>query len=102
MNQAELIAKVAEAAQVTKANAEEVVKALGEVAAGALVAGDDVTIPGVGKLSVTMRAAREGRNPKTGEALTIAAKRAPKFGASKMLKDALNAAPAKGKAKAKK
>ncbi|MDD5249679.1 MAG: HU family DNA-binding protein [Rhodocyclaceae bacterium] len=102
MKQAELIAKVAGAAKTFKSNAEDVVKALGEVITAALVAGDDVTIPGVGKLSVTSRAAREGRNPSTGEAIKIAAKRAPKFGAAKALKDALNAAPEKAKTKAKK
>jgi len=102
MKQAELIAKVAEAAEVTKANAEAVIKAVGEIGTDALVAGLTVTIPGIGKVSVTARAAREGRNPATGEAIKIAAKRAPKFSAAKALKDALNVTPVKGKAKAKK
>lgn len=99
MNQSELIAKVAEAADVSKANAEEVIKALGEIATDALVAGEDVTLPSLGKLSVTTRAARDGRNPATGETIKIAAKRAPKFGAAKALKDALNKTPVKGKGK---
>lgn len=102
MNQAALIAKVAEAAKVSKANADEIIKALGEVATAALVAGDDVTLPSLGKLSVATRAAREGRNPATGEPLKIAAKIAAKFSPAKALKDALNATPAKGKPKAKK
>ncbi|MDO8934210.1 MAG: HU family DNA-binding protein [Rhodocyclaceae bacterium] len=99
MNQSELIAKVADAANVSKANAEEIVKALGEIATDALVAGEDVTLPSLGKLSVATRAAREGRNPATGAPLKIAAKRAPKFSAAKALKDALNKTPVKGKAK---
>jgi DNA-binding protein HU-beta len=52
--------------------------------------GDDVTLPGIGKLSIKTRAAREGRNPATGEAITIPAKNAVKFSAAKALKDAIN------------
>lgn len=95
MNQAELIAAVAGKAGLSKAHAETTIKALGEVVTDALKSGDDVALPGIGKLAVTQRAAREGRNPATGESIKIAAKRAPKFSAAKALKDALNAAPAK-------
>jgi DNA-binding protein HU-beta len=102
MNKTELIAKVAESAETSKTAAESVLDALEEVVTAALAAGDDVTLPGLGKLSTTTRAAREGRNPATGEPIKIAARRAPKFGAAKALKDALNAAPSKGKAKPKK
>lgn len=98
MKQAELISNLADAAGVSKANAEEVLKALGEVTSAALAAGEEVTLNGIGKLSVTARAAREGRNPKTGETLQVAAKRAVKFSATKALKDALNP-PTKGKKK---
>lgn len=102
MNKSELITKVAAAAETSKTTAEDVINALGDVATATLAAGDEVTLPGLGKLSATTRAAREGRNPATGDAITIPARRAPKFGAAKALKDALNAAPAKGKAKPKK
>lgn len=94
MNQAELIAAVATSADVSKTQAEVVIKAVGEVVAAELSKGGDATLPGIGKLSITQRAAREGRNPATGEAIKIAAKKAVKFGASKPLKDALNT-PAK-------
>lgn len=99
MKQAELITRLADAARVSKANAEEVVKALGEVASAALAAGDEVTLNGIGKLAVTTRAERSGRNPKTGETLQIAAKRAVKFSPTKTLKDALNPPATKGKKK---
>jgi DNA-binding protein HU-beta len=59
--------------------------------AGVLVQGETITLPGFGTFSLAERAARTGRNPKTGEALEIAASRAAKFKQAKALKDALNA-----------
>lgn len=99
MNKSELVAKVATANGLSKKQAEEMIDSIGAVVTDALLAGDEVTLPGIGKLSVVQRAARTGRNPKTGEEVKIAAKRAPKFSAAKALKDALNAKPVKGKKK---
>ena len=90
MKQDDLITAVAAEAGTSKADAERVVKALGEVTQTALKAGDEVTLPGLGKFSVTAKPAREGRNPRTGETLQIAARKAPKFSAGKALKDAVN------------
>jgi DNA-binding protein HU-beta len=74
----------------TKKDAEAAVKAVNEAIAEALAAGDKVQLVGFGTYSVKARAAREGRNPKTGEKMTIAASKTPVFAASKALKDALN------------
>ena len=90
MNKAELIDEVSKAAGVSKTQVEAVLNAAGAVATDALWGGDDVPLPGLGKLTVTQRAARIGRNPATGEALSIPARKAVTFGAAKALKDALN------------
>lgn len=90
MNQADLITSLANEADVNKTSTESVIKALGGVVQAALAAGEDITLPGIGKFSVTAKPAREGRNPRTGETVQIAAKNAPKFTAAKALKDALN------------
>jgi len=99
MNKAQLIEAVSKnsTAEPGKAIVEAVLDGLGTVATTALKAGDEVTLPGIGKLSVTQRAARDGRNPATGEAIKIAARKAPKFSAAKALKDAVNAPAKKGK-----
>ena len=90
MNQAELIAAVADKAGIAhKSSVENVLKSLGEVAQGELAKGGEVTFPGIGKLTVKAKAARIGRNPRTGEAVQIPAKKAPHFSAIKSLKDAL-------------
>ena len=97
MNRAELITKVSEkltevsGAKVTKKAAEETLSAIVEVVTEALVKDDTVKIPDLGTFSVAERAAREGRNPQTGETIQIAASKAPKFKASKTLKDVVNA-----------
>lgn len=88
MNQAELLEIVAKKSGHHKKDVESVLKATGETAQAALANGDEVVLLGIGKLSVSKRAARTGRNPKTGAALEIAAKRVPKFSASKALRDA--------------
>lgn len=90
MNKTDLVEVVALKTGMTKKDAEVAVKAVNEAIAEALVAGDKVQLVGFGTYSVKTRAAREGRNPKTGEKMTIAASKTPVFAASKALKDAVN------------
>ena len=90
MNKAELIDKVAAAAELNKASATRAVDAVLDEIASALKAGEQVTLSGFGTFSVTARAARTGRNPRTGEAIAIPASKNPKFKAGKGLKDAVN------------
>ena len=90
MNKTELIAAVAEKAEISKKDAEKAVKAFTDVVAEELVKGEKVQLVGFGTFEVSERAAREGRNPQTGEAMQIAASKSPKFKAGKALKDALN------------
>ena len=90
MNKVELIAKIAEVNETTKKAAGEQLDAIVSVITEALVAGEDVKISGFGTFSVAERAAREGRNPATGEAIQIAASKSPKFKAAKALKDVVN------------
>jgi len=91
MNKTELIAAVAEKAEIKKVDAEKVIKAFTEVVAEELVKGGKVQVVGFGTFEVSERPSREGRNPKTGEAMTIAASKSPKFKAGKALKDMVNA-----------
>ena len=90
MNKAELIEHVAQAAGLSKADAGRAVDAVLGGVTGALKSGDSVALTGFGTFEVRSRAARTGRNPKTGEALQIAASKAPGFKAGKALKDAVN------------
>lgn len=90
MNKAELITAVAENADITKKDAEKALKAFVDVVTEELKKGEKVQVVGFGTFEVIERAAREGRNPHTGEPMPIAACRAPKFKAGKALKDALN------------
>ena len=90
MNKTELIAAVAERTELSKKDAEKAVKAFTDVGAEELVKGEKVQIVGFGTFGVSERAAREGRNPATGEAMTIKASKAPKFKAGKALKDLIN------------
>lgn len=90
MNKAELIAAVAENADITKKDAEKALKAFVDVVTEELKKGEKVQVVGFGTFEVLERAAREGRNPHTGEPMPIAACKAPKFKAGKALKDALN------------
>lgn len=90
MNKAELIAAVAEKTELSKKDAEKALKAFMDVVAEQLKKGDKVQLVGFGTFEVSERAAREGRNPQTGEAMTIAASRTPKFKAGKALKDMMN------------
>ena len=90
MNKAELVAAIAENADITRKDAEKAVKAFVDVVTEELKKGEKVQVVGFGTFEVVERAAREGRNPHTGEPMPIAASRAPKFKAGKVLKDALN------------
>ena len=89
MNQAELVAEIATNSGQTKTAVEGVLKALGGVACSELGGGGEITLPGIGKLSVKTRAARNAFNPRTREPIAVPAKKAPKFSAAKALKDAV-------------
>lgn len=90
MNQSELILETAQITGVSKKDVEDVLKTAGIVITAALVfGGGEATLPGLGKLSVTARAARTGRNPASGEPMQIPAKKVPHFSAAKALKDAV-------------
>ena len=91
MNKAELIAAVAEKAELSKKDAEKAVKALTDVISDELVKGEKIQLVGFGTFEVSERAAREGRNPKSGEVMNIPASKTPKFKAGKALKDMVNA-----------
>ncbi|MDD6615193.1 MAG: HU family DNA-binding protein [Lachnospiraceae bacterium] len=90
MNKAELIDAVAKKTELSKKDAEKAMKAFTDVIAEQLKKGDKVQLVGFGTFEVSERAAREGRNPQTGETMTIAASRSPKFKAGKALKDMIN------------
>lgn len=90
MNKTELVAKVAEKAEMSKKDAEKAVKALFDSVEEALVNGEKVQMIGFGTFEVKERAARTGRNPQTGKAIKIAASKNPVFKAGKALKDAVN------------
>jgi len=90
MNQAELIESVATTAGIKKTEAAKVVQAVFEGISSALGKGEEVRLAGFGIFEVAERAAREGRNPRTGEVVKIAASKAPKFKAAKQLRDAVN------------
>lgn len=90
MNKAELIEKVAEAAELNKASATRAVEAVFDSISNALREGQAVSLVGFGTFSVSTRAERTGRNPRTGESITIPAAKNPKFKAGKGLKDAVN------------
>ncbi|CAM5769838.1 HU family DNA-binding protein [Bosea minatitlanensis] len=85
----ELISAVADQAGSTKGAAEKFLDALGVVVTTELKRGGEITLPGVGKLTVGRREAREGRNLHTGEKIQIAARNVAKFKASKPLSDAI-------------
>ena len=90
MNKSDLVSKVAELAGSSKAEAEKVTDAVFAAITEALKAGDDVRLVGFGSFSVSARAAKSGRNPRTGEAIQIAAAKMPKFTAGKALKESVN------------
>ena len=90
MNKAELIDAVAESADISKAAATRAVDTMLDSVTGALKSGDQVTLVGFGTFSVKDRAARTGRNPRTGDPIEIPAAKVPSFKAGKALKDAVN------------
>lgn len=90
MNKAELIDVVSSSVDVSKAEAARAVDAVFDGITGSLQRGDSVTLVGFGTFSVSERAARMGRNPRTGQSISIAASRTPKFKAGKALRDAVN------------
>ena len=90
MNKADMIEQIAQAAEVSKSAAERAVDALVSAIKTSLKKGDLVTLVGFGTFYVGKRKAREGRNPRTGEPIKIAAAKVPKFRAGKALKDAIN------------
>ena len=90
MNKTELVAAIAEQAEISKKDAEKALKAFTDVVAEELKKGEKIQLVGFGTFEVSERAAREGRNPQTGEAMTIAASKNPKFKAGKALKDSIN------------
>ena len=89
MNKAELIAAVAEKTGMSKKDAETAIAATFEAVTETLAAGDKVQLVGFGSFEVKKRAARLGRNPKTKEAIEIAASCVPVFKAGKALRDAV-------------
>lgn len=90
MNKGELIDAVAEKASVTKKQADAVLSAALEAIMGAVRGGDKVTLVGFGSWEARERKEREGRNPKTGDKMTIPATKVPAFSAGKQFKDAVS------------
>ena len=91
MNKTELIAAMADQAGLSKKDTEKALKAFTDVVADELKKDGKVQLVGFGTFEVSKRAAREGRNPQSGEVMKIAASKAPKFKAGKALKDLVNA-----------
>ena len=91
MNKTELVAAVAEQADISKKDAEKALKAFVDVVTEEMKKGEKVQLVGFGTFEVSERSAREGRNPQTGKTMKIEACKAPKFKAGKALKDAVNA-----------
>ena len=91
MIKVELVASMAEKAELTKVDAEKALKAFIDVVTEEMKNGGKVQLVGFGTFEVSERAARTGRNPQTGETIEIKASKAPKFKAGKALKDTVNA-----------
>jgi len=90
VNKAELIDAIAQAADISKASAGRALDGVVESIAAALRRGDPVTVSGFGTFTVKHRPARVGRNPRTGDEISIGASNVPGFKAGKALKDAVN------------
>ena len=90
MNKAELVAAIAEKTELSKKDSEKVLKAFVDVVTEELTKGEKIQLVGFGTFEVAERTAREGRNPQTGETMSIPASKAPNFKACKALKDAVN------------
>lgn len=89
MNKSELVSAIADKSSVSKKDAEKFLACFTDVVAEELKKGEKIQLVGFGTFEVGHRAERTGRNPKTGEMLTIAASKTPKFKAGKALKDAV-------------
>jgi DNA-binding protein HU-beta len=89
MNRGEFVAAIAEQSGLTKADADRAPEAMFKVVKKALKSGDTVSLVGFGTFVVRKRAARTGRNPRTGDTIKIKASKVPAFKAGKALKDAL-------------
>lgn len=90
MNKTELVAAIAEKTELSKKDSEKALKAFIDVVTEELQKGEKIQLVGFGTFEVADRAAREGRNPLTGEKMQIEASKAPKFKAGKALKDVVN------------
>lgn len=90
MNKSELVEAIAKSADISKAAAGNALDGALSAITSALKKDDTVTLVGFGTFKVGKRAARTGRNPRTGEAIKIKAAKVPKFSAGKALKDAVN------------
>ena len=90
MNKNDLVAEVAQSADLSRADSAKVVDAVFDAITGSLKAGQEVRLVGFGTFSVADRKASQGRNPRTGEAIRIPASKQPKFKAGKGLKDSVN------------
>ena len=89
MNKTEFVTYIAEQNDMTKADAKEALDAVTSSIISALESGEEVSLTGFGKFSVSMRGERTARNPKTGEAMTVPAHKAPKFSFGKNVKEAV-------------
>ncbi len=90
MNKADLVAAIAEKAELTKKDSEKALKAVIDTITDELIKGEKVQLVGFGTFEVAARPARTGRNPQTKKEISIPASKAPKFKAGKALKDAVN------------
>ena len=90
MNKSQLVDHIAQTADISKAKADAALNAIIEGISDTLSSGDEVALIGFGTFKVNQRAARTGRNPKTGEEIQISAANVPAFKAGKALKDAVN------------
>ncbi len=91
MNKKELVVAMAEKSEMSKKDVEKALQAFTDVVSEQLQKGEKIQLVGFGTFEVSERAARTGRNPKSGEEMTIPASKAPKFKAGKALKDLVNA-----------
>ena len=89
MNKKELVEKISTKSGISKTQAEKALKAFEDSVIEALSSGDKVTLVGFGTFGISNRKARKGRNPQTGQEITIPAKKTPKFTAGKVLKEAV-------------
>ena len=90
MTKDQLISDIAEAIDTPKSTVRAALEQLSEIVSDALENSDEITLPGIGKFKVSERPARAGRNPQTGQALPIAAKKVIKYVPAKALSDAIN------------